>query len=330
MLRTRVAVTATAALIGLALACSNSSAPLAPTVASPSGTASTAPDGSTLKASAPIPISPVSDQALTSTPTLTSGASTPTFGGSAVFQYRFQVFDPTNALVQDSGLVSSPTFSVTAGLAAVTRYTWHARAEYQGSVGPWSTTASFISPQPFDMRQAVILNNPPDMGSWPETSKITYIQFRSDALIVDFDKRTGDGAWVNLPFTPGDPPTGDGIQYTLGMCFHIGPTWYCSAPIQFWQGRDLTAAGAPSQIPALWYYDPARWGPMSGYVPAQGETVGIFAAVGNVRNILSSALLLAKERTNVALVPFDNGSGSTYTFSAGQHLLTLPASLSRR
>jgi len=282
--------------------------------------------------SAPIPLSPVGDQAVVATPTLTASASTATFGGGAVFQYRFQVFNAAanGALVQDSGLVSSTAFPVTAGLAGKTRYTWRVRAEYQGSVGPWSATASFISPQPFDMTQAVILNNPPDMAFWPETSKITYIQFRADALIVDFDKRTGDGAWPNLPFTPGDPPDGGGIQYTLGMCFHIGSPWYCSAVVDFWEGRDLEAAAAPSSIPQTWFYDPGRWGPMAGYVPAQGETVGIFAAVGNVRNIRSSDLLLAKERTNVALVPFDNGSGTTYTFSTGQHLLTPSASLSRR
>jgi hypothetical protein len=57
---------------------------------------------------------------------------------------------------------------------------------------------------------------------------------------------------------------------------------------------------------------------MTGYMPADGETIGLFVTVGNTRGILSSDLLLAKERSNVALVPFDSGSGSTYTYSNGR------------
>ena len=93
---------------------------------------------------------------------------------------------------------------------------------------------------------------------------------------MDFDKRTGSGRWPNFPFDPGGAPDpgGGGIQYTLGMCFNMSGHWYCSAAIQFWQDRDLEAGAAPSSIPQTWYYD-SRWSPMNGYLPAQGETVGI-------------------------------------------------------
>jgi hypothetical protein len=157
------------------------------------------------------------------------------------------------------------------------------------------------------MHQATVLNNPPDLADWSETAKITLIDFLPNALMVDFDKRTGDNHWPNLPFDPGGPANGGGIQYTLGMCFKIGGQWYCSAVIQFWEGRDLEAAGAPSSIPDLWYYDPRRWGPMAGYRPAQDEIVGVFVTVGNTRNIRSSAGLLATERSNVVLIPWGGG-----------------------
>jgi hypothetical protein len=49
--------------------------------------------------------------------------------------------------VQDSGLMNGPSFKVTAVLDFKKRYTWHARAEYHGAVGPWSSTASFVSPE---------------------------------------------------------------------------------------------------------------------------------------------------------------------------------------
>jgi hypothetical protein len=145
------------------------------------------------------------------------------------------------------------------------------------------------------------------------TAKITFVQFRADALIVDFDRRSGGNAWPNLPFNPGDPPDGGGIQYTLGLCFNLGG-WYCSAAIQFWQGRELEAGAAPTSIPNTWYYD-GRWAPMTGYLPANGESVGVFVIHGNVRGVSSSALLAARERSNIAVVPFDRGGGSSFSLS---------------
>jgi len=166
--------------------------------------------------------------------------------------------------------------------------------------------------------QVTFVNNPPDIASWAVTAKITFVQFRSDALIVDFDRRTGDNAWPDLPFDPGGSLSGGGIQYTLGLCFNLNG-WYCSAAIQFWQGRELEAGAAPSSIPQTWYYD-SRWAPMNGYLPAQGETVGIFVVHGNVRNLHDGSQLLAHERSEIVLVPFDRGNGTSYTFSQGRLL----------
>ena len=102
------------------------------------------------------------------------------------------------------------------------------------------------------------------------------------------------------------------IEYTLGLCFNIGGQWYCSAPIQFWYGRDLAAAAAPSSVHTTWFYD-ARWGPMNGYQPANGELVAIWAGEGNLRNSGNTYM----QRTNFVVVPWDNGNDSTYTFLKG-------------
>jgi hypothetical protein len=143
----RFAVTAALAALALTFACSRqSSSPTSPSSkTAPNDDASA--DGSTLKVSAPNPTSPVNDaQAADTQPTLTASASTPKFDPSlGPLQYRFEVYGDTGAKVQDSGLMSSPSFKVTAQLTFKKRQTWRVRAEFQGLVGPWSPMASFIS-----------------------------------------------------------------------------------------------------------------------------------------------------------------------------------------
>jgi hypothetical protein len=106
-----------------------------------------APDAS-LKASVPAVQSPINDAlmaALTPTP-LVASAATPQYASIAL-QYRFQVFNDADALVVDSGLVASPSYTVTVTLTPLKRYTWRVRAEYQGAAGAWSSTGSFKTPQ---------------------------------------------------------------------------------------------------------------------------------------------------------------------------------------
>jgi hypothetical protein len=131
----------------LAVACSRQGSTItSPTGPSTAVSAGAAADGSTLKATPPTPLSPVNDQAVSDAPTLTASASNLKYGQGAL-QYRFELFNESGAKVQESGLVASPAFKVTAALDFKKRYTWHARAEYQGAVGPWSATASFVSPE---------------------------------------------------------------------------------------------------------------------------------------------------------------------------------------
>ena len=67
------------------------------------------------------------------------------FTAPVPLQYRFEVFNEAGVRVQDSGLVNSPSFKVTATLGFRKRHTWRARAERQGAAGPWSATGSFVS-----------------------------------------------------------------------------------------------------------------------------------------------------------------------------------------
>lgn len=143
----RFTVTATAALLALAIACSRQSA----TPVSPSGSgaqgADAAADGSTLKVTAPGVVSPTNDAQQTDVPTLTASAATAKFGATlpGALAYRFQVNDASGNLVQDSGPVGSLAWRPSAQLAFKARHTWRVRAEFGGDAGPWSAPASFIS-----------------------------------------------------------------------------------------------------------------------------------------------------------------------------------------
>jgi hypothetical protein len=148
MSRNLIALTGVTVLLGLALACtSNSSTPLTPITTITGGTLGTASDGSTLKVTAPSPQSPVGGvKPQTGPATLVVSAATASFTNTPAVQYRFQVFNSANAMVENV-LVSSTSHAVDAELTVNLPYTWQARAEYQGSVGPWSSRASFTAPE---------------------------------------------------------------------------------------------------------------------------------------------------------------------------------------
>ena len=150
-------------LLGMSIACSDSSTPTAPPAGAAAGSigAMSSPNGSglhpagtasltdpvTLKVTAPVAQSPVNDaKPQTSPVTLVASASTGKFATPTTLQYRFLVIGPTGAVVQDSGLQPKPSFDISASLELDKRHTWVVRAEANGSVGPWSTAASFIAP----------------------------------------------------------------------------------------------------------------------------------------------------------------------------------------
>jgi len=139
-----------------AVNCGSSSAPLAPAQT----TAATASPDAALKATVPAVQSPINDvvTAALAPTTLVASAATPQYA-SVALQYRFQVFNDANALVVDSGLMSTPSYAVTVTLTPLKRYTWRVRAEYQGASGAWSSTGSFKTPQ-----QPPAYNRP--IGNW--------------------------------------------------------------------------------------------------------------------------------------------------------------------
>jgi hypothetical protein len=146
MSRHRFAVTSLAAAFALALACSRQApAPTSPTAQMIAGT-DAATDGSTLKAAPPVPVSPINDQQAPDAPKLTASPTAMNFDGNAAnLLYHFEVYNESGVKIEDSGLLSLPSFQITTPLAYKQRHTWRVRAEFQGRVSPWSEAASFVS-----------------------------------------------------------------------------------------------------------------------------------------------------------------------------------------
>ena len=225
-------------------------------------------------------------------------------GPAGAIVYRFEISEQStfNALVysanvsERSDLPYTP-HAINARLGEKT-YFWRVQASDPANavISPYSGAGSF-KVQLFNFSQAVMLNNPRDFGSWPETAKITSVEFLGDSFHVDFDRRDGPNRWIDVPFGTGD------LQYTLGLCVNNNGQWFCSAVVQFWYGRDLGASAPPSDIGLEWFYD-GRWAPILGYQPRHGETVGVFVGSGNLRDASYTQASCPRicERSNVAFV----------------------------
>jgi len=193
-------------------------------------------------------------------------------------------------------------------------YFWRVQASdpSNGVSSPFSSTFQFRY-QPFDLHNAIIVNSPRDLANWPETAHITSVRFSFDAFEVEFDKRDGPGRWPD--WTP--PGWSGALQYTLGMCVNpTGNQWYCSALVQFCHGRSIADSTPPSYVGRNWFYD-GRWNPIVGYQPSDGETVGLFAGSGNLRDATYGPGICPGtcERTNVAMVSWQNDANVEYSFS---------------
>jgi len=275
-------------------------------------------------------VAPVNNGTASGSPTFTVQNVGRT-GPAGQILYRFEIsttntFNPLAAaqtVPEQAGGQTSFTFQVATGTPAGT-YFWRVQASdpSNGVTSSFSSTFSFRY-QPFDMRNAVILDSPRDMGFWDETAHITSVVFSPEAFEVDFDRRDGANRWRDLDFGDGGGGT---LQYTLGMCVNPNNAgqWYCSAVVQFWYGRELTASTPPSYVGRNWFYD-GRWNPIVGYQPENGEIVGLFAGTGNLRDksFTGAGCPQICERTNVALVPWHNDDFATYSFLSNSSALSL-------
>ena len=138
-----------AALTAVTLACSK--APTTPTA--PGGGSAedlgAAPDGSTLKVTAPVPVSPNGGVLIEDLdPDLVIENSKPLYVSSLNLSYVFQVIDEDGTVVYTSpqipqGSGGRTTHEIGVDLDENEKHTWRVWAVYQGRQGPRSATASF-------------------------------------------------------------------------------------------------------------------------------------------------------------------------------------------
>ncbi len=140
---------ASAALLAGVLACSNDSdGPVSPSSSQP-GATTAGPNNETLKATAPVPQSPVNNQQPQGGLILVATkASSPYSSSSSAYSYEFEIRRSGNAVAGCNVTVaggSGGTVSATpsCSLEVDQIYGWRARAVWQGRQGPWSTEATF-------------------------------------------------------------------------------------------------------------------------------------------------------------------------------------------
>ena len=129
--------------------CSNTPpVPTAPSANGAGSAAATAPDGSTLKTSAPALVSPVERaRAEDRRPTLVWANAVGRYGAVGL-AYELQVSTPA-AMVYEQTVGESENFGahlIPFDLEFDTIYSWRVRARLGNEVGPWSNWAEFLSP----------------------------------------------------------------------------------------------------------------------------------------------------------------------------------------
>lgn len=194
------------------------------------------------------------------------------------------------------------------GVVTGQTYYWRVKAtDATNSIStPYSAVQSFVA-QSFNFLAAKMWESPTDLAVWPETARITSVEFTGAAMRVDFDRRDppGGNRWPDQV-----PPGWDGpIQYSLGMCRNLEGNWHCASIVDFWYGRSLDDTAEPSRFWREWWYDSARWGPLAIYRPQEGEIVGVFVTAGQTRGRAYTRATCPGicERSNVAFVPFTAG-----------------------
>lgn len=136
--------------LGLAAACSQSSSNLsAPSASRPAGVAANA-DGSTLKASVPVLVSPINGVRPPPgiSTTLVINNATMLYANAGPLSYRFETSNTAGTVVESqvqAGGTGTTSHIVTAPLTLDQTYRWRARAEYQGEPGPWSGYQTFVA-----------------------------------------------------------------------------------------------------------------------------------------------------------------------------------------
>jgi hypothetical protein len=207
---------------------------------------------------------------------------------------------------------------LTADLKYSSVYYWHVRASDSTTTGPWSDVLAFatgsapVIPDPvpppgggggdagdFAWSKVRIIGGSPDVRGWPITASITSLSIGGGVFHVDYTRRCG---W------PGVDIGGALQEATIWMFEKIGGQWYGTGAERLRPCQADKQLGRPSDIASGWFYN-SNWAPMTGYVPARGETVGFMVTAGSTRADNNAPV---HERTGVVLVPWPGDGGGSW------------------
>jgi hypothetical protein len=274
---------------------------------------------------APVLVSPVGGAAVTTTtPTLVVNDATHT-GPAGALSYTFQIAQDqafTSGVVSGTVAESSnqTQFTPSTALANATTYYWHARAADPSHTGAWSSIESFVTPAAttgggggtggggsggssgdFNINNVQIVGGSPDIRSWPVTAQITSIVFSPGNLHLDYSQ--------NCSWPSADIGGGTLQEATIWIFEKIGGVWYGTGGERLRPCQTDKGLNNPSDIATGWFYS-SQWAPMTGYVPAPGETVGFMVTDGSTRADNNAPV---HERSGVVLIPFPaNGVTASY------------------
>ena len=140
------------ALLAFAVSCSQSAeTPVAPSSTMNTTAEALPADGSRLKVTAPVPVSPTNNAQVDGAVVLVTGKSRGSFT-DVTPAYEFEVRNSAGAVVYSrvtGGAGAGPdnvAHAVEGTLEFDQPHTWRARATFGGEVGPWSAAASFRTP----------------------------------------------------------------------------------------------------------------------------------------------------------------------------------------
>lgn len=137
-------------VLAVAIACSDNDSPVSPSP-STGGVSEAAADGSTLKASAPTPQSPVNN-AQPDQLVLVAAKSVAKFTPSTPLSYEFEIKNPGGTTLCTSGVIgggagANVSWQATnCSLPFDQPHTWRVRAALNNARGPWSGNSTFRAP----------------------------------------------------------------------------------------------------------------------------------------------------------------------------------------
>lgn len=162
-----------------------------------------------------------------------------------------------------------------------------------GDVASSSVSVS-CGPPAFDLSSVIIQGAPigaADVRSFAVTTTITNFGFRPDTMFIDHTRR---GQWPPVVIAP----DGTTQEATVWIFFRIGGVWYGTGGERLRPNQTEKQLTKVSDIGPGWLYDSNRWGPMTNYVPAVGEYVGVMVVAGSTRSDANSPV---QERSKVSL-----------------------------